>query len=740
MAAARRYYIPDDEAKDGVSLFNNPEMVLFLEGVRAAKVKQALEHEEKKCFKEAFELFKEAARIGDAPEEGEKEEKKAQAIACCKVGLAYNNGVIVPKDEKESIFWFETAVELGNEDPLYLLGIMHLNGYGTPKNPEKAFGLFERAANKKIMCLESAYMMSYLFENGIGIKINILEAFKWYELAAKKGSAYAKLRLALKAFENPENIDKGKELLRQAAIQGNVPAQVLLAKMYIVGHIIEKNIPEALIWLEKAEKQNYLTLELKFTIGKLLVPDHEKGNQLIKAAAEERYLPAINYLADDFYENRDSPNAIFWHCILVDEFKNVDAAFRLAKIYLQNNEHENALKLYLSILENRTISPEQRLLAQYNIGQIYMHGKGLQNPILALHYSTLVSDATIVNIHYISHIAYARHYLASEYVKGTIVTRNYLLAAQFYFFVLQAHVCMIDSIDKLLRIPYSDATIEIRFYQLAANIFLFYSDTKKCAELRRLVTGEISWHESTESKRKIIDRFDKWYIAQTEVAQRTILDFLTATEKAILLKRTGAYKEKVFNRNSISIFRSMKETVPLPSQLIGTIFSYYVDNEEKPTISHLRAYLEDKIMTIDLSAYLTSIRNILLREFQSPSFWWSTKDKNSAKILLEKMNCLKPDPIIALEELVSCMHLEMQQVKASDRRSSRFFLKCEEIFANDKSNEGILESVLNKIKKVNEDKNEALPGPAAPPAPAAAASPAVPTAAAPAAPSQRARS
>ncbi len=64
------------------------------------------------------------------------------------VGLAYNKGYPVKRDNKEAYTWFNRAKEAGNDSALYALGYVLENGFGVKKDVEEAVRLYTQAAEK----------------------------------------------------------------------------------------------------------------------------------------------------------------------------------------------------------------------------------------------------------------------------------------------------------------------------------------------------------------------------------------------------------------------------------------------------------------------------------------------------------------------------------------------------------------------------------------------------------------
>jgi TPR repeat protein len=62
------------------------------------------------------------------------------------LGLCYNKGIGVPKDEAEAVKWYSKAAEQGDAAAQYNLAICYANGTGTPKKAVEAYKWFLLAA------------------------------------------------------------------------------------------------------------------------------------------------------------------------------------------------------------------------------------------------------------------------------------------------------------------------------------------------------------------------------------------------------------------------------------------------------------------------------------------------------------------------------------------------------------------------------------------------------------------
>lgn len=65
------------------------------------------------------------------------------------------------------------------------IGLAHLNGYGTAKDPAQAFAAFTRASQQED--ITGQYWLGYCYENGIGTPKNLRQAVYWYQKSAQRG-------------------------------------------------------------------------------------------------------------------------------------------------------------------------------------------------------------------------------------------------------------------------------------------------------------------------------------------------------------------------------------------------------------------------------------------------------------------------------------------------------------------------------------------------------------------------
>ena len=139
------------------------------------------------------------------------------------IGVCFNLGTGVIKDEHKAVKLFERAAELGYTDSQFVIGKSYLNGEKfIKKDISKGLKYLRQAAeNKHIL---SAFFLGKIYKEGKYVQKDTKEAFKWFEQAAKLGD---------------------KE------------AQYYLGQAYWNGEGVNKDMNEAIKWYELSSKQGY---------------------------------------------------------------------------------------------------------------------------------------------------------------------------------------------------------------------------------------------------------------------------------------------------------------------------------------------------------------------------------------------------------------------------------------------------------------------------------------------------
>nr|WP_183203738.1 tetratricopeptide repeat protein [Brevundimonas lenta] len=109
---------------------------------------------------------------------------------------AYQQGLYgVPVDLTETRAWTRRAAELGDPKGMHAYGMTLFDGIGGEKSPADALMWLTRAAERGYG--DSQYNLAFLYEKGEdGVTADLVQAYKWYLIAARGGDADAQAAVA----------------------------------------------------------------------------------------------------------------------------------------------------------------------------------------------------------------------------------------------------------------------------------------------------------------------------------------------------------------------------------------------------------------------------------------------------------------------------------------------------------------------------------------------------------------
>jgi len=116
--------------------------------------------------------------------------RKGVVVAQFRLGTLYEKGKGVTKDLGTARSLYEQAAEKGNAKAMHNLAVLYAEG-GDGGKPDysEALKWFVKAANYGVS--DSQYNLGILYARGIGVQKNMVEAYKWFALAAAQGDKEA---------------------------------------------------------------------------------------------------------------------------------------------------------------------------------------------------------------------------------------------------------------------------------------------------------------------------------------------------------------------------------------------------------------------------------------------------------------------------------------------------------------------------------------------------------------------
>ena len=183
-------------------------------------------------FKTALKHFKPLAKKGDIN-------------AQFNMGLMYENGDGVPKDDKKAVYWWTKSAEQGSMLAQYYLGELNY----TLENYQQAIYWFEKSAEQGDS--DSQFNLGAIYYDGEIVPKDYKEAKYWLTKSAKQGHIYAQYSLGLMYHNGsgvPKNYKQAVYWYRKSAEHGVPDAQNNLGVMYEYGYGVQVNHILAYMW------------------------------------------------------------------------------------------------------------------------------------------------------------------------------------------------------------------------------------------------------------------------------------------------------------------------------------------------------------------------------------------------------------------------------------------------------------------------------------------------------------
>jgi TPR repeat protein len=249
------------------------------------------------------------ANVGEKGARWVKDAEAGNPEAEFNLGLVYLQGDGTPKDAAKAAAWLEKSALQGYAEAQFRLGRMYARGEGVPADPAKAFAWTERAAGQGHA--EAQFDLAGMYARGEGVPMDPAKAVEWMEKAATQGHAKAQDFVAWMYTEGkgvPRNVAKAVEWYQKAAAQGDAEAQFHLAGMYARGEGVPKNAATAMEWYQKAAIQGYVEAENRlaemYYLGDSVPEDAAKAVEWAEKGAAQgdakaQFLLSLMYLNGD---------------------------------------------------------------------------------------------------------------------------------------------------------------------------------------------------------------------------------------------------------------------------------------------------------------------------------------------------------------------------------------------------------------------------------------------------------
>ncbi len=330
-------------------------------------------------YNEAFKWYQKAADNGAAD-------------AYVGLGVMYCKGQGVAKNSNEAFKWFQKAADNGAADAYVGLGVMYCKGQGVAKNSNEAFKWFQKAADNGVA---SAFAyLGDMYYAGDGVAQNYNEALKWYQKAADNGiTTGIYYFLADMFYTGKTGITDYSQAKKYAelAIKNDtldIVGHRILAKLYMYGYAVEKNIDKAEALIEQALAHCKKDGSSDYPCNTMDVKGELFWVMGDKVKAKEIY-ESINKNAPDFYAKIGETELSKY----MKAYKEVDVDDDIP-IVAKKNE-----KVFAVVIANEKYQMEKAVQYAKNDGRVFAEycRKTLGLPEKNIHY---VTDATLNNLKY----------------------------------------------------------------------------------------------------------------------------------------------------------------------------------------------------------------------------------------------------------------------------------------------------------------------------------------------------
>ncbi|ANQ48184.1 sel1 repeat family protein [Flammeovirga sp. MY04] len=202
------------------------------------------------------------------------------------LGMTYLNGKEVPKDLNKSFSYFKKAADNGHAKAAYEVGLFYKEGLTGTKDSKLACTYFLKAANEGIR--EADLILREMDPTTLMDPEN-MDFLKYQALSLNKAEAQFKL---FDIYTKEKNYNKALEMCQRAALQDFQPAMLELSDMYEKGKPpVRQSLSSAFKWRRQAAYVGSDTAE--YLLGKMY---HEGlGVQKSEERAVKWYIKAANH-------------------------------------------------------------------------------------------------------------------------------------------------------------------------------------------------------------------------------------------------------------------------------------------------------------------------------------------------------------------------------------------------------------------------------------------------------------
>lgn len=303
--------------------------------------------------------------------------------------LAFYNAMdSEPAKQAEAFAVAKQAATAGNPEAALLVAIMYERGISVPENQVEALYWYQQASMNPV----TGFILGTYYSEGKGLGKDIQKGKDLLQQAADGGFSYAGLNLAILQQQNGEAF---LPELNKAKNEGNSKAGILLADYYLLQANDPQKMNEAReiyqYLANKGDRDAQLKLAFLYDRGLGGEANIERAEQLYTESAEQGQ-PLAQFLLGHLYQmgrigkEPDYNAAKKWYEMAKKQYN--PAAVALGFIY------DTVEDDYLHAAVNYQIAADKNnAIGALNLGLIYEYGKGMPvDNVKAMHYYQAAAD------------------------------------------------------------------------------------------------------------------------------------------------------------------------------------------------------------------------------------------------------------------------------------------------------------------------------------------------------------
>jgi TPR repeat protein len=167
---------------------------------------------------------------------------------------AYSDKKRVSANDNALVKWLRMAANEDYVPAQALLGKMYFNGDKVYQDYEQAHYYLIRAAEHRND--EAQATIGLIYKLGLGTRVDVIKAKKWFELSYKSGNPVAGENLAglLLVAKEKESVQRGLKILEDVASAGSKSAAQQMVVIYQEATLVEKNESKLAFWKKKHQQ------------------------------------------------------------------------------------------------------------------------------------------------------------------------------------------------------------------------------------------------------------------------------------------------------------------------------------------------------------------------------------------------------------------------------------------------------------------------------------------------------